>query len=202
MQRISNESFNELMHVLETFMILGFRVKIALKEVLYETTYEKDARILNFGDTQQVVWFLMEGLLREIRMNHKTLKEMTSWFWPPRSFCYTNPGFFGQQVSERAIEASQGCKVILISYLDWSVLKSAFEEIEVLTEMIRGMYNKMRMEHVEDMKLLSIEERYLDKEEILDYLFPRAQLNHIADYMGMAPDTLGRLRSKYYGRKK
>lgn len=202
MQRISNESFIELMHVLETFMVLGFRVKIALKEILYEATYEKDARILNFGDTQNVVWFLMEGLLREIRMNQKTLKEKTSWFWPLRSFSYTDPGFFSQQPSERAIETSQPCKVIFISYLDWLALKAKFEEVEVLTEMIRGMYNKIRMEHVEDMKLLSIEERYLDKEEILDYLFPRTQLNYIADFMGMAPDTLGRLRSKYYGRKK
>jgi hypothetical protein len=201
MQRISNESFNELMHVLESFMVLSFRVKMTMKEVLYETTYEKDARILNFGDTQQVVWFLMEGLLREIRMNQKTLKEKTSWFWPSKNFCYTDPGFFSQQPSERAIEASQKCKVVFISYPDWSALKSEFEEIEVLTEMIRAMCNKMKMEHMEDMKLLSIEERYLDKEEILDYLFPRTQLNYIADYMGMAPDTLGRLRSRYYVRK-
>lgn len=202
MQRISNESFNELIHVLETFMVLSFKLKAALKEVLYETAYEKDARILNFGDIQYVVWFLMEGLLREVRMNQKTLKEKTSWFWPARNFCYTDPGFFGQQPSVRAIEASQRCKVIFISYLDWSALKVDFEEVEVLTEMIRGMYNKMRMEHVEDMKLLSIEERYLDKEETLDYLFPRTQLKYIADFMGVAPDTLGRLRSKYYGRNK
>jgi hypothetical protein len=202
MKPISNESFTELLRVLETFMALSFSVKMALKEVLYETTYEKDARILNFGDTQQVVWFLMEGLLREIRMNQKTLKEKTSWFWPAGNFSYTDPGFFSQQPSERAIEASQACKVIFIRYPDWSALKSELEEIEVLTEMIRGMYNKMKMEHVEDMKLLSIQERYLDKEEILDYLFPRTQLNYIADYMGMAADTLGRLRSKYYGRNR
>jgi hypothetical protein len=202
MKAISNESFTELLRVLETFMALSFSVKMALKEVLYERTYEKDARILNFGDTQQVVWFLMEGLLREIRMNQKTLKEKTSWFWPAGNFSYTDPGFFSQQPSERAIEASQPCKVIFISYPDWSALKSELEEIEVITEMIRGMYNKMKIEHVEDMKLLSIQERYLDKEEILDCLFPRTQLNYIADYMGMAADTLGRLRAKYYGRRR
>jgi hypothetical protein len=202
MQRISNESFNELIRVLETFMALSFRLKIALKEVLYETIYEKDARILNFGDTQRMVWFLLEGLFREVRMNRTTLKEKTSWFWPVRNFIYTDPGFFSQQPSERAIEAVERSKAVFISYLDWSALKAGFEEVELITEIIRGGYNKIRIEHVEDMKLLNIDERYLDKEETLDYLFPRAQLNHISDYMGMAPDTLGRLRTKYYGRSK
>ena len=202
MQRISNESFNELISELESFMVLSFKLKIALKEVLYETIYEKEARILNFGDTQRIVWFLLQGLLREIRMNRTTLKEKTSWFWPVKNFIYTDPGFFSQQPSERAIEVVERSKAVFISYLDWSALKAAFEEVELITEMIRGGYNKMRIEHVEDMKSLSIEERYLDKEETLDYLFPRTQLNHIADYMGMAADTLGRLRTKYYGRNR
>lgn len=200
MQRISNDSFNELLSVLENFMVIGFTLKMALKEVLYETVYEKDARILNFGDTQRMIWFLLEGLLREIRMNKMTLKERTSWFWPVRNFIYTDPGFFSQQPSERAIESLERSKVILISHVDWLALKTAFKEVELITEMIRGGYNKMRIEHVEDMKSLSIEERYLDNEETLDYLFPRTQLNYIADYMGMAADTLGRLRTKYYGR--
>lgn len=202
MQRISNESFNELIRVVETFMALSFRFKLALKQVLYETAYQKDARVLNFGETQKFAWFLLEGLFREIRINKSTLKKMTSWFWLESDFCYTDPGFFSQQPSLRAIEALENSRVVLISYLDWSQLKTDFKETETVTEMIRGAYHRQRLEHIEDMKLLAVDERYLDREELLDGLFPRTQLKYISDFMGMAPDTLGRLRSKYLGRRK
>jgi hypothetical protein len=200
--RISNESFDMLIAIMETFMELSFKFKAALRLVLFETVYEKDATILNFGDTQGIVWFLLDGLFREVRVNKMTLKAITSWFWLPNDFSYTDPGFFSQQPSARAIHVLERTKVVLISYQDWFALKEAFREGEALTEILRGGYSKSRVEHLLDMKNLTVDERYLDKEKILDYLFPRTQLNYIADYMGMASDTLGKLRTKYYGRKR
>lgn len=197
---VSDIAFDRLLKVLETVMVLSVQFKLELRKVLYETSYEKDARILNFGGTQRMVWFMLSGLLREIRINKITLKEKTSWYWLPGSFVYTDPGYFGQQPSLRAIQAEVDCELILMSYEDWLVLKAAFVEVELITERIRGDYNQLRFEHMEDMKLLSVDERYLDLEATLDYLFLRTQLNYIADFMGMAPATLGRLRSKYYGR--
>lgn len=195
---ISDGAFEQLLKVLETVMVLSFKFKLELRKVLYETSYEKDARLLNFGSTQRVVWFMLHGLLREIRIRKVTLKEKTSWYWLPESFVYTDPGYFSQQPSVRAIHAEVDCGLVLISYPDWLALKADFSEVEAITEMIRGGYNKMRIEHMEDMKSLSVDERYLDLETTLDYLYPRTQLNYIADFMGMAPATLGRLRTKYY----
>ncbi|MNJ87502.1 hypothetical protein D3C87_50220 [compost metagenome] len=197
---ISNDAFEQLLKVMEIVMVLSFQFKLTLKKVLYETSYDKDVRILNFGGTQRVVWFMLSGLLREIRINKVTLKEKTSWYWLPGSFVYTDPGYFSQQPSVRAIQTETDCNLVWISYEDWSALKATFSEVEAITEIIRGGYSKMRIEHMEDMKLLTVDERYLDLEGTLDYLFPRTQLNYIADFMGMAPATLGRLRTKYYDR--
>ncbi|TCC98466.1 Crp/Fnr family transcriptional regulator [Pedobacter hiemivivus] len=197
---ISHGAFEHLLKVLETVMVLSFKFKLELRKVLYETSYEKDARILNFGGTQQVVWFMLSGLLREIRINKVALKEKTSWYWLQDSFVYTDPGYFSQQPSLRAIQAEVDCVLVLISYQDWMNLKAAFTEVELITERIRADYSKIRIEHMEDMKLLSVDERYLDLEATLDYLFLRTQLNYIADFMGMAPATLGRLRTRYYDR--
>jgi hypothetical protein len=199
---ISDDAFNQLLRVMESLMLLSFSFKAALRKVLYECDYGREDRILNFGNTQLNVWFLLEGLLREIRMDKILLKEKTSWFWLPGSFVYTEPGFFSQQASARAIEAAVASRAVLISYTDWAALKAAFSEVDLITEMVRGGFNKLRIEHIEDTKSLSIEERYLDMEDTLDYLFPKTQLNFIADFMGMAPATLGRLRTKYYGRRR
>lgn len=199
---ISNEAFGQLLKVMEAIMMLSFQFKLALRTVLYETSYNRDARVLNYGETQQVAWFLLEGLLREIRMSKVLLQEKTSWYWPPETFVYTDPGFFSQQPSVRAVEAAVDCKVVLISYTDWLALKAEFSEVETITEIIRGSYNKIRIEHIEDMKSLTVDERYLDLEGMLDYLFPRTQLKYIAEFMGMAPATLGRLRTRYYRRRR
>lgn len=197
---VSDAAFERLLKVLETVMVLRVKFKLELRKVLYETSFLRDARILNFGDTQGVAWFMLSGLLREIRINKVTLREKTSWYWLPDSFVYTDPGFFSQQPSLRAIQAEVDCSLIMMSYGDWLNLKAEFSELDVITEMIRGDYNHMRIEHMEDMKLLTVDERYLDMEATLDYLYLRTQLNYIADFMGMAPATLGRLRTKYYDR--
>lgn len=198
---ISKESFNRLEGVMEALVPLSFQFKLALRKVLYETAYEKGSRILNFGDRQLVIWFLLSGLLREVRMRKATLKEYTSWFFLPDSFVYSDPGFFSQQPSTRGVEAAVSSGAVLISYSDWSALKTAFVEMELLTERIRAAFTQRRLEHMEDMTMLSVQERYLDNRDTLNYLFPRTQLSFIAEFMGMAPDTLGRLRSKYYGGK-
>lgn len=202
MQQISDNSFNELIRVLETFMVISFKLKVALKKVLFEVTYEKDSRILNFGERQENVWFLLDGLLREIRMNKLTLKESTTWFWLPHHFVYTDPGFFSQQFSERAIVVMECCTAVFISYSQWLALKEVFKEVEVVTERIRAEHYNLRMEHAWEMKILSTHELYLDKEQVLNYLFPRTQLSYIADFMGMAADTLGRLRTKQLGKRR
>jgi hypothetical protein len=198
---ISEQSFQRLVAVMESLVPLSFRFKLALRKVLQETGYERGAQVLNFGDRQLVIWFLLSGLLREVRMRKSTLREYTSWFFLPDSFVYSDPGFFSQQPSTRGVEAAVTSGAVLISYADWSALKAAFGEMELLTERIRAAFSQRRLEHMEDMNTLSVQERYLDNQDMLNYLFPRTQLTHIAEFMGMAPDTLGRLRSKYYGGK-
>jgi len=199
---ISEGSFLQVLKVMEAVMMLSFQFKRSLRNVLYETSYKRGERILNFGETQPVAWFMLSGLLREIRMSKVTLKEKTGWYWLPDSFVYTDPGFFSQEPSVRAVEAEVGCDLVMITYADWLALKAKFQEVETIMEIMRGRHSKIRIEHIEDMKSLSVDERYLDLEDVLDYLFPRTQLNFIADFMGMAPATLGRLRTRYYGRRK
>ncbi|NQX39077.1 cAMP-binding domain of CRP or a regulatory subunit of cAMP-dependent protein kinases [Pedobacter steynii] len=198
---ISENAFNELIEVLERFIKLNHKFKLELKGVLFETTYNKRVRILSAKSQQDMAWFMLVGLSREIRIHKETFEENTVWFWFAKDFIYTTPGFFSREPSESTVEVLEDSKVVLISYENWTIMKNTFPEMEILTEKIRAEYDKMRSLHADDIKNLSTDERYLKLEKTLDILFGRTQLRFIAEYLGMSPDTLGKLRKKYSGRR-
>lgn len=197
MQPITNKSFCTLIDVTEIFNQLSVKFKMAFKGMLLETEYKKGARILNAGSTQHMLWFTLDGLAREIRVHPETFEESTVWFWFAHSFLFTTPGFFSRAPSESTIELLENCKVVLISYQDWAQLKVIFEENEFVMEKIRGRFDSMRQQLTDDIRNLSTDQRYLKHEQMLDDLFGRTQLRYVAEYLGMSPDTLGKLRRKY-----
>jgi hypothetical protein len=201
-QPISDESFNTLIGVMEKFLVLSFKFKTTLRSMLFETTFPRNKRILNFSQLQEIVWFMLDGLAMEIREDEYSLNEKTSWFWLLFDFMYTDPGFFSQQNSTRAIHIMEASKVVLISYRNWKVLHDTFEETNEITELIRGNYAQARQQHAEEIKNLSTEDRYLNNEVLLNKLFGRVKLKYIAEFMGMAPDTLGKLRKKHARKKR
>lgn len=197
MNPISDESFYTLIQILETYMVLNQKFKAVLRSRLQETSYKKGSRILNFHEKQEVIWFLLEGLAREIRVNAETFEEKTTWFWSEKSFLYTTPGFFSQQLSECTIEVIKDSKMVLMSYQDWTWLKGDFKETEFVTEKIRGSYEKVRQEHIDDIKNLNTIDRYLKRKPILLQLLGITKLKYVAEYMSMSADRLGKLRKKY-----
>ncbi|RZJ76921.1 MAG: hypothetical protein EOO45_00445 [Flavobacterium sp.] len=196
MQPISDDAFHTLIRVMEGFMTLSIKFKMSLKCVLKETNFRKDKRILNISQTQHVVWFLLSGLAREFREDAGSLMEKTSWFWLEEGFLWTDPGFCGQEASEKGIQVLEDSRVVLISFADWKLLRENFVEAELFTEKLRSHYARLRQHHLEDMKYLKTVQLYLNNRVLLDVLFKRVKLQLIAEYMGMAPDTLGKLRKR------
>lgn len=194
---ISDDAFHSALKVLEGMMVLSVKFKLALRSVLFETVFERDSRILQSGRVQDSIWLLVSGLARELRVDEQSFRERTTWFWLAADFMCTNPGFFSQDPSERTIEILERSKVVLISYLNWRKLMHDFPETELLTERIRRACDKARLVHAEEIKNLSTDERYLVRRKVLEDLFTRTKQKYVAEMMGMAPDTLGKLKSKY-----
>lgn len=197
MKPVSDESFHKLTQILERHFVLSHNFRVMMRSKLQETTYKKGSRILNFHEKQKIVWFMLEGLAREIRINRETFEEKTMWFWSEMSFLFTTPGFFSQQLSECTIEILKDCRMLLMSYQDWIMLKDEFKETEFITEKIRGSYDKLRQEHIDDLKNLNTVNRYLKHKPQLLQLLGATKLKYVAEYMSMSADRLGKLRKKY-----
>lgn len=197
MSPITNDAFNQFITFVEKFLPISTASKLAMRPMLMEAAYLKGSRILNFKQTQTWVWFLLEGLVREIRVNDQTFEEHTNWLWQPNNFIYADPGFFSQEPSERTFEILQDSRVVGLSYINWSLLKGQHVLVEPLTERIRSSYSRIRQHHADELLTHSTDDRYLGHQKELDALFMGAKVKYIAEYMGMTADTLGRLRKKY-----
>lgn len=197
MKPISDESFFRLTQILGSFFVLNHKFMMGLRAKLLETSYKKGSRILNFREKQEIAWFMLEGLAREIRVNSETFEEKTIWFWSEESFLYTTPGFFSQTPSTCTIELLKDCKMVLMSYRDWNELKEQFKETEVITEKIRAEYDKLRHEYIDDIKNLNTVSRYLKHKPALLQLLATTKLKYVAEYLSMSADRLGKLRKTY-----
>lgn len=198
---ISDESFEILIDIMGHIMDLSKEFKAMLRLMLFEVTYRKGSTILSRGAKQNIVWFTIDGLLREISVDRDSYAEKTSWFWFALTFIYAIPGFFDQEPSQVNIKVVKDSKVIFISYENWKILKDTFAETDKLTEKIRSDFEVVRKQHANDIINLSTTERYLKKEVELNLLFPYIQLKYIAEYMGMSTDTLGKLRRRFKNRQ-
>lgn len=200
MKPINDLAFQKLIEVMERYYQLSLEFKNALKLVLYEVEHPRGRRILNAMQVQRNMWFLLSGLIREVYLDQENFREYTSWFWFPNSCVCTEPGLFSQEASESAVEVIEDSRLISISYQDWDMLKARFPEVSLLSEKIRSSYGRLKQHHNQEKAYLSAEERYLKHEQTLKYLFARAMLKHIAEFMSMAPDTLSKLRKNLSGR--
>jgi len=198
---VSKESFEILIGIIGRFLYLSKEFKAMLQLMLFEVTYSKGSTILSAGAKQNIVWFTLDGLLREISVDKDTFAEKTSWFWFALTFIYAIPGFFDQEPSQVNIKVIKDSKVIFISYDNWKTLKDTFAETDILTEKIRSEYEITRKQHSNDINDLSTTARYLKNEVELNMLFPYIQLKYIAEFMGMSTDTLGKLRRRFINKK-
>ena len=196
-QPITHDALESLSKELQNFLEFSDGFLSSLRAVMFEISYKKGARILNFLQTQQMVWFMISGIAREIMVDPASYDERTSWFWMEKDFIFANPGFFNREPSQRTIEVLENCRMAFIHYEDWKMLHDKFAETDLLTEKIRGYYAGAKLLHADQLLSLPADERYLKNRKLIMSLFSRTKRKYIAEFMGMAPDTLSRLFKKY-----
>lgn len=191
---IEDDFFEIIVNKLNTYLPLSPVCQEKLQSVLSEITYKKGSHILSAGAKQQYAWFSIDGLMQEIAVDQESFSTKTTWFWFGFAFIYAVPGFFDRGPSQVTINVVKDSRVAMISYEDWNGLKNECPEIETLTEKLRTEYQLMRRQHSIDRSSLSTAERYLKYESRINLLFQYIKLKHIAEYLGMSTDTLGKLR--------
>ncbi|MDX9854391.1 MAG: Crp/Fnr family transcriptional regulator [Tenuifilaceae bacterium] len=154
----------------------------------------KDDLILSQGKICRYLFFLEEGLVR-FYMNHDG-DEVTTFF-VEAPYCFSDKESLNNRVPSKInIQALSQCVVWQTSYDKIQALSKLASWEQFTKKLIREI-----AEYVEQLmitnKIESAESRYLKLLENYPNLPERIPLKHLASFLGIAPQSLSRIRKKY-----
>jgi len=195
---IEQQTFDYLMHKLDYLAPIPSSFKENLKLVLSEEYTKAGTHILNNREIQKKIWLIISGTAREYTTQEGSKYEHTKWFWFENDIVYTEPGFFTQQPAQSYIEILEDSHLVYIDFQNFQSLKKAYPELELLLEQIREHSKRSATRYLDDLRILSATERYQQLFKAHPKLFNIAKQKDIAYFLGISPDTLGRLRKSEF----
>lgn len=166
-----------------------------IEKCLTRKEYKKRTCILEAGEICKKLYFLEEGFLRFYVLREGN--EVSKFFTKP-PYCFTSQRSFTNNVpAEETIEVLKDSVVWemhktdafdLLQYFNWSeFIRKLVQEVQFFTEQI-----------LEEIQNQTAEERYIRMIEENDTILIHAPLKDIASYLGIAPQSLSRIRKKYW----
>jgi len=157
--------------------------------------YQKGDIILSSGKVCNKLYFLEEGFLRFFLIQEG--EPITKFFTEP-PYCFTSQRSFTNEIpTEDNIEALQDSIV-------WEMTKSdAFDLLRIFgwSEFIRKLIQEVQFyteQILEELQNKTAEERYIQMIESSNIILTKAPLKDIASYLGIAPQSLSRIRKKFH----
>lgn len=149
--------------------------------------------LLRPGQVARRVYFLETGLVRGYTLLHG--REISSWFMQAGDFVISILSFFTQQPSEEYLELLEPATVHSISYDQLQGLYRNFPEFNFIGRRLIEHYYVLSEQRAQHLRARTALERYELLLRDFPTVFQRVALHHIASHLGMAPETLSRLRN-------
>ncbi len=166
-----------------------FTDQLVYKEVPKGTTILKAGAVCNF------VAFINKGLVRGYIRTAEG-KEVNSDFCPENEYTSNYSSFLAETPSDCTIETIEDCE-FLFFYKD--KMQDLYKADSVCAEIGKRMTEKV---FIDDSRrtlsqlIATPEQRYLDFIKNEAHIYERVPLYHIASYLGIAPESLSRIRHK------
>jgi len=157
-------------------------------------TFKKGDIIVESGKVCKYLFLVENGLLRNFYYDGKG-NDITHWFAKEEMLATVPQSFFNQEKSFFNIEAIEDTQTRIFSYQN---LEDAFQQSRIVERFGRILITQIMItlgQKVVDLQTKSAEKRY---EELIDNypdIFRRANLGHIASYLGITQQSLSRIRS-------
>lgn len=166
-----------------------------VEKCLIRKEYKKGELVLENGKICRKLFFLEEGFLRFYIS--KDGEDISKYFTEP-PYCFTSQRSFTNDIpTEDNIETLKESIIwemdktdafALLKYSNWSdFIRKLIQEVQFYTEEI-----------LKDIQNNTAEERYIKMVEENDSILKNVPLKDIASYLGIAPQSLSRIRKKYW----
>ena len=166
---------------------------INLKLGLTNSNIKKGDLVLESGQRCDYFYFVLKGCLRMYYLDLDG-NQITHWFSMEDSIVTSPFSFFDKEDNIIYIEALEDTEVLLITAEQFKII---IREVKVADLEIRKLYAKFAMifsRRIMDIHNKTAEERYLKLMQDHPQLLQKAKLSHIASFLGIAPQSLSRIR--------
>ena len=150
--------------------------------------------LLRPGQVARRLYFIESGLVRGYTLLHG--REVSSWFMQTGDFVISIVSFFTQQPSAEYLELLEPAVVHSVSHAELQQLYRDFPEFNIVGRRLLEKYYVLSEQRAQHLRAPTAHERYEALLHEFPTIFQRVALQHIASHLGMAPETLSRLRNK------
>ncbi|RYD97527.1 MAG: Crp/Fnr family transcriptional regulator [Sphingobacteriales bacterium] len=172
---------------------LGADTVAAIDRCLAGAHFGKGTPLVRAGADSDKMFFLLKGAARAWYLHQD--KEYTDWFVFENMFFCSILSFFGGQPSVQCIEALEPCDVLVLTRAQIAQLADSYPDMQRLNNLLLTHALVTLQQAIIDQRFKTAPERYAALMEGYPLALQRVPLKHIASYLGVAPETLSRIRA-------
>lgn len=187
-------STTTLFNYLESFHPLSEDLKRFLNEQLIYLSFPKGHILLDVAKVATHAYFLNDGFAMSYSFNREG--RITENFWKPGQVIIAFESFFYQKPSLEVIELMKASDLLCISYETIEHILTRFPESH---QLYRSMMNRQYLHVLKRVHMLKLNDLTQQYNKLLN-TFPGLELivtqKAIATYLGIAPQSLARIKRK------
>ncbi len=160
-----------------------------IRERATVVTYDKGSYFVDAGRVFQNVGFIMNGIMR-VCFYDKEGEEITKIFLEEEHLLintYNAP-------SSEYIQAVTKCELLLFSLSQWNEIVKSINGWETFTQKLISRTLTQKLERISPLISQDAKTRYVEFMQKYPMLVNRIPLVYIASYLGVAPQSLSRIR--------
>ena len=193
-RRMEKNYKNQLHAFINNLVVISKADWELFNEHLYFKEYDKNEVLLRAGETENFMYFLVEGVTRIFHFNDNI--EYTLRFNFPISAFNSYASFISRTPSLVNVEAITDVKVFRMSYYDIQNLYEISKMAErVGRRMIELLYVLREIKEIQ-MHSKTAEDYYYELVRTNKQLTEQISQKHLASYLGITPESLSRIKNK------
>ena len=183
-----------LIHLLNEKISLKPEAIDLIKKYIPSRNIKKDEFLLKDGEVSTAFFFVTKGCIRLYYPTATT--EKTAFFYTEGMFVSSYESFVKQTPSKHCLQAIEHTDIDVITFETAHKLLETFPEFESLARIMMEEELIVYQDIISRFITMSPEERYASLQENEPKLLQRIPQYHLATYLGVAPETLSRIRKR------
>jgi len=183
---------------LQIFMLQMVKLEDAawhdMQQRLHTRTYKKKQLFIAEGKVCREIAFIAKGSFRY----YKTIDgiEVSTFFSFEHNWAGAYTSFLRKTPSFVSVEAMEDCEVLVLGYDDMQYLYDHYITFERFGRLMAEYLVTCLDDRMHSLLLKTPEERYLKTLTDNSIYFERVPQHYIASYLGIAPESLSRIRKR------